>query len=79
RLLYVALTRARDRRYLAGALAGGKLVLQRGSIGKVLPASLSAAMAAGAAGGAVSEQSDQITWQGASSAHLLRKVRISLP
>jgi len=79
RLLYVALTRARDRLYLAGALTGGKLALQRGSIGKVLPASLSAAMAAGAAGGAVSEQSDEITWQGASSAHLLRKVRISLP
>jgi ATP-dependent helicase/nuclease subunit A len=72
RLLYVALTRARDRLYLAGSLTGGKLVLQRGSIGKVLPGSLTAAMAAGGEG-------DEITWQGVSSAHPLRKVRISLP
>jgi ATP-dependent helicase/nuclease subunit A len=72
RLLYVALTRARDRLYLAGSLTGGKLVLQRGSIGKVLPGSLTAAMAAGGEG-------DEITWPGVSSAHLLRRVRISLP
>ena len=45
RLLYVALTRARDRLYLAGTIANGKLTLQRGSIGRVLPASLTAAMA----------------------------------
>jgi ATP-dependent helicase/nuclease subunit A len=72
RLLYVALTRARDRLYLAGSLTGGKLVLQRGSIGKVLPASLTAAMAAGG-------ESDEISWAGGSSTHLLRRVRISLP
>ena len=72
RLLYVALTRARDRLYLAGSLTGGKLVLQRGSIGKVLPGSLTAAMAAGG-------EADEIMWQGASSVHLLRRVRISLP
>ena len=45
RLLYVALTRARDRLYLAGTIANGKLTLQRGSIGRVLPATLTAAMA----------------------------------
>lgn len=72
RLLYVALTRARDRLYLAGSLSGGKLVLQRGSIGKVLPPSLTAAMAIPAEG-------DEIVWPGASSTHRLRKVRISLP
>jgi ATP-dependent helicase/nuclease subunit A len=72
RLLYVALTRARDRLYLAGSLTGGKLVLQRGSIGKVLPAALTAVISAGG-------ESDEITWQGTSSAHLLRRVRISLP
>ncbi|HWI16620.1 MAG TPA: 3'-5' exonuclease, partial [Vicinamibacterales bacterium] len=72
RLLYVALTRARDRLYLAGSLTGGKLVLQRGSIGKVLPGSLTAALAAGGEG-------DEITWQGGSSVHPLRRVRISLP
>jgi ATP-dependent helicase/nuclease subunit A len=72
RLLYVALTRARDRLYLAGSLTGGKLVLQRGSIAKVLPATLTAALAAGGEG-------DEIAWRGASSAHSLRRVRISLP
>jgi ATP-dependent helicase/nuclease subunit A len=72
RLVYVALTRARDRLYLAGSVANGKILLQRGSIGRVLPASLTAAMAAGGEG-------DGFTWQGASSAHVLRRVRIPLP
>ena len=40
RLLYVALTRARDRLYLGGTLTGGKLQLQRGSLGRVLPPTL---------------------------------------
>ena len=58
RLLYVALTRARDRLYIGGTIADGKLVLQRGSIGKVLPAASSrprwrqAAMARHRCGGA---------------------------
>jgi ATP-dependent helicase/nuclease subunit A len=72
RLLYVALTRARDRLYLAGTAANGKLTLQRGSIGRVLPASLTAAMAAAPEGG-------EISWQGGSTAHVMRRVRISLP
>jgi ATP-dependent helicase/nuclease subunit A len=72
RLLYVALTRARDRLYLAGTVANGKLALQRGSIGRVLPASLTAAMAAGS-------ETGEICWQGASAAHVMRRVRISLP
>ena len=45
RLLYVALTRARDRLYLAGTITAGKVVLQRGSLGKVLPPALPALMA----------------------------------
>jgi ATP-dependent helicase/nuclease subunit A len=72
RLLYVALTRARDRLYLASSVSGGKIVQQRGSIGKVLPATLTGAMAAGGEG-------DEIVWQGASSVHRLRRVRIPLP
>jgi ATP-dependent helicase/nuclease subunit A len=72
RLLYVALTRARDRLYLAGTINNGKLALQRGSIGRVLPASLTAALSA--AGDA-----EEIAWQGASTAHVMRRVRISLP
>ena len=66
RLLYVALTRARDRLYLAGTIANGKLTLQRGSIGRVLPASVTAAMAAVGAG--------SVVWPGAASAHVLRRV-----
>jgi ATP-dependent helicase/nuclease subunit A len=72
RLVYVALTRARDRLYLCGTVTNGKLVLQRGSIGKVLPAGLTAAMAAGGEG-------DEIVWQGASNAHVMRRVRFSFP
>ena len=70
RLLYVALTRARDRLYLCGSLVNGKLAPQRGSIGKVLPASLTAAMAAAG---------DEIVWQGTGNAHVMRRVRFSLP
>jgi ATP-dependent helicase/nuclease subunit A len=64
RLLYVALTRARDRLYLAGTIANGKLTLQRGSIGKVLPASLTAAMAG----------AERLVWPGGTAAHTLRRV-----
>jgi ATP-dependent exoDNAse (exonuclease V) beta subunit len=67
RLLYVALTRARDRLYLAGTIANGKLMLQRGSIGRVLPATLTAVMA-------LELDTDLITWAGASSTHTIRRV-----
>ena len=40
RLLYVALTRARDRLYLSSALKKGAMVPGRGSLGEVLPDSL---------------------------------------
>jgi len=72
RLVYVALTRARDRLYLCGTVTNGKLALQRGSIGRVLPAGLTAAMAAGG-------EADEIVWQGASNAHVMRRVRFSFP
>ncbi|HYE85225.1 MAG TPA: UvrD-helicase domain-containing protein [Vicinamibacterales bacterium] len=72
RLLYVALTRARDRLYLAGSLTTGRLVLQRGSIGRVLPGSLTAVMSAATEG-------EYLTWQGASNVHVMKRVRISLP
>jgi len=70
RLLYVALTRARDRLYLAGTIANGKLTLQRGSIGRVLPASFTAAM------GLAADQPELI-WAGAASAHAIRRVPAS--
>ncbi len=69
RLLYVALTRARDRLYLAGTITNGKLTLQRGSIGRVLPATLTAAMSVVDAG--------SIVWPGAGSTHVLRRVPLA--
>ena len=72
RLLYVALTRARDRLYLAGTTSEGKLILQRGSIGRILPATLPDAMVA-------DSSDDFVSWQGGSTTHLLRRVRFSLP
>ncbi len=70
RLLYVALTRARDRLYLAGALrAGGEFRPSKGSLGEVLPASLGAVLeeAARAAG-------PRVTWTAASGeAHAFRR------
>ncbi|HTH26817.1 MAG TPA: UvrD-helicase domain-containing protein [Vicinamibacterales bacterium] len=70
RLLYVALTRARDRLYLAGTIASGKLTLQRGSIGRVLPASLTAVMGLGGA-------QPEVIWAGAASTHAIRRVPAS--
>jgi len=72
RLLYVALTRARDRLYLGGTIANGKLILQRGSIGKVLPAAFSAAMAAGG-------DNPTVPWAGASATHALRRIPAAGP
>ena len=66
RLLYVALTRARDRLYLSGTAAAGKLVLQRGSLGRLLPASLLTAAASG--------MDPEMVWQGPSAAHRIRRV-----
>ena len=65
RLLYVALTRARDRLYLSVTKAGAKLILQRGSLGRILPASLMMATAGVA---------PEILWQGHSMPHRIRRV-----
>jgi len=62
----VALTRARDRLYLSGTAASGKLILQRGSLGRVLPAALMAAVATGV--------DPEFVWLGRSSAHRIRRV-----
>jgi ATP-dependent helicase/nuclease subunit A len=50
RLLYVALTRARDRLYLTAALSDGVGRMGRGSLGEVLPRSLSGLFAQAAHG-----------------------------
>jgi ATP-dependent helicase/nuclease subunit A len=69
RLLYVALTRARDRLYVSGTVAGGKLVLQRGSLGRILPAGL---MTLGA-----SSNDPEFEWPGQSTTHRIRRVPAS--
>jgi ATP-dependent helicase/nuclease subunit A len=68
RLLYVAMTRARDRLYLCGTLSEGRLVLQRGSLGRVLPPTLPALMASG-------DDAGDMVWQGAALNHRLRRVQ----
>ena len=66
RLLYVALTRARDRLYLAGTASGGKLILQRGSLGRILPAGLMAMAAASVEA--------EVVWAGRSAGHRIRRI-----
>ncbi len=67
RLLYVALTRARDRVYLGATLTGGRLVLAKGSLGKILPASLAASIA-------TPSETGRTLWQGGSAIHTLHLV-----
>jgi ATP-dependent helicase/nuclease subunit A len=68
RLLYVALTRARDRLYLSATVQDGTPRMGRGSLGDVLPASIRALFAAAM----TQEDSDrEIVWTGASGPHSL--------
>ena len=70
RLLYVGFTRARDRLYLAATVTAGKgFVPVRGSLGRMLPPSLIAAI--GAASGVA-----DIAWEGATAAHRLGVVAV---
>ena len=62
RLLYVALTRARDRLYLGATLNDGVFTPIKGSLGRTLPVSLLAAI------------SGADSWQGESRAHAIRRV-----
>jgi ATP-dependent helicase/nuclease subunit A len=65
RLLYVALTRARDRLYLGSVLKEGRIQPTRGSLAEVLPASLIDAMnAAAIAGEPVRWRSHVLTFVG---------------
>jgi ATP-dependent helicase/nuclease subunit A len=58
RLLYVAVTRARERLYLAAVVKDGRFKPTRGSLGEVLPRGLGEVLERAAAGG-----SDRIGWQ----------------
>jgi ATP-dependent helicase/nuclease subunit A len=64
RLLYVALTRARDRLYLASALKDGVMVPGRGSLGEVFPSSIRALLEGTAQASTASIR--HVTWTSAS-------------
>ncbi len=68
RLLYVALTRARDRLYLCATLPeAGKFAPMKGSLGRLLPPSLLAALAS-------SSGRDEVMWTGPTAPHTIRVV-----
>ena len=66
RLLYVALTRARDRLYLGVTVTGGKVSMGKGSLGRILPASLLASMAS-------APDATNVCWPGDAGPHVLRR------
>ena len=70
RLLYVGLTRARDRLYLASVLKDGEAKPGRGSLATVLPVSFTAMFGRAAATG-----EDEIGWASASGIHTFRICR----
>ncbi len=65
RLLYVALTRARDRLYLGSVLKEGRFQPTRGSLGEVLPTSMPAVFVEAGAGATA------VSWAGAARSHVM--------
>jgi ATP-dependent helicase/nuclease subunit A len=65
RLLYVALTRARDRVYLGSVAKEGRFQPTRGSLGEVLPTSMHAVFGEAATGATT------VSWAGASGSHVM--------
>jgi ATP-dependent helicase/nuclease subunit A len=76
RLLYVAMTRARDRLYLSAVGEEGACRMGRGSLGDVLPSSLKALM-----GTAVPDAGADrlVSWSGRASAHTILVPRMVEP
>jgi ATP-dependent helicase/nuclease subunit A len=75
RLLYVAVTRARDRLYLGSVVKDGVMQPGRGSLAEVLPASLAAqfAGAVGRSAGSTGSTTNVVTWSASSgSTHAIR-------
>jgi ATP-dependent helicase/nuclease subunit A len=71
RLMYVALTRARDRLYLASATEGGVFRPRKGSLGEVLPESARATF--GVACAAIGQDGAEVTWRaGTGATHAFR-------
>jgi ATP-dependent helicase/nuclease subunit A len=74
RLFYVAVTRARDRVYLATTLtADGRFAPAKGSLGRVLPGTMCEVLARAAA----PDAGDAIMWTGESATHSFRVLRAS--
>jgi ATP-dependent helicase/nuclease subunit A len=72
RLLYVALTRARDRLYLGATLTDeGRFVAPKGSLGRVLPPSICELIARAGS----TEPGDALTWHGAGAMHRFNVLR----
>ena len=67
RLLYVALTRARDRLYLGSVIRDGRLQPGRGSLAEVLPSGLIELFSRAAAAGA-----GELTWTAGGATHAFR-------
>jgi ATP-dependent helicase/nuclease subunit A len=74
RLLYVAMTRARDRLYLAATLsADGRFAALPGGLGRMFPPSLAACLSEAGTG-----NRDVVEWAGESGPHRLRVIRPAL-
>ena len=77
RLLYVALTRARDRLYLGTLLRDGAFVPARGSLGEVLPAAFAELFVRAAPAGRAGRPAS-VSWTGPSGrTHVLRAVGLA--
>ncbi len=75
RLLYVAVTRARDRLYLSAVTPGDRMHRARGSLADVLPGSVTDLLIAAAADGGP----DVLEWSGQTARHRLRVCRTVTP
>jgi ATP-dependent helicase/nuclease subunit A len=75
RLLYVAVTRARDRLYLSAVVAGERLTRARGSLADVLPASLTDLLTAAAS----DDTPETLDWGGNTGRHLFTVCRAVTP
>jgi len=70
RLLYVGLTRARDRLYLSATVQNGQCRMTRGSLGEVLPASLkSLFVSAAVKAAAPDDAAASVSWSAAGRTH----------
>jgi len=75
RLLYVAITRARDRLYLSGVVTGRRFNRGRGSLAEILPASLTDLLTAAAD----DDGPETLEWSGNTGGHVFAVCRAITP